>query len=181
MIVFGGPKLVPSLQLDAEMSEQKWWVYNFMCLVNIGRYVNDLFPPKQMLEFFRNSDMGSPEFDKYYTEYILNEDNAFVAFMDIMMGQYYGGNAFVLYDDNSPLIDNLVDSISKLIEFRYGLVPRIVHEEIDLFYLGNDDAMSPQGIEFFMADKERYTQLVTDPKELMGSSMIMEDISGGTI
>lgn len=181
MIVFGGPNLASMLMLDADMNEQKWWVYNFMCLTNIGRYVNDMFPPKQMLEFFRNADMGSSEFDTHYANYILSEENAFVAFMDVMMGQYYGGNAFVLYDDNSPLVENLVDSISKLIELRYGLVPKIVHDEMDLMFLDDDSGMSPQGYEVFMMDKERYTMLVTDPQELMKASAIMEDISGGTI
>ena len=181
MIVFGGPKLAPMLQIDAQMSEQKWWVYNFICLTNIGGYVNDMFPPKQMLEFFRNADMGSPEFDTHYANYIISEEKSFIAFMDIMMGQYYGGNSFVLYDDNSPLVENLVDSICKLIELRYGIVPRIIHEELDLFFLGDDTVMTPQGLQVFMVDKERYTQLVTDPTEIMQNSSIMEDISGGTI
>ena len=181
MIVFGGSNLIPFLVMDNSMSSPKWSKYNFMHIAQLGHQVSNMFPPRQMIEYFRGEAMESPEFDKNYAQYLIMENSAFISFMDIILGQYFYNNSFVLYDDRSPMIENLVDSISKLIQCRYGINVKNVHEEIDMQFLGDDEPMSQEGHHMFMQDKERYTVLTTNLKTLENQTYQAEEISGGYI
>lgn len=181
MIIFGGSNLIPFLVMDQNMSSPKWAKFNFMNMAQIGQIVGQMFPPRQMLEYFRMDGMETPEFDSNYAQYLIGDNQAFTAFMSIILGEYYYHNAFVLYDDSSPLIENLVDSISKVIQCRYGITPKCVHEEIDMYYLGDDEEMPDVGHQVFMQDKERYTILTTDINNLERQTYQMEEINGGYI
>lgn len=173
MIVFGGTNLVRFC-----CATKDYGLLNFMNLTNIGVRINELFPPPQFFEFSGNPD-DSQTFDNCYAQYMLEDKNAFNALMRIMMGEYVCGDVFILFDDCSPLTCNLVESMSKFIKFRYGSNVCIVHEEIDMEYLGEDiDETTQENRITFMNDKEKYTLLNANPDTLVKETFKQEAISG---
>lgn len=176
MIIFGGSNCIPFLIEDDQLIKPKFWKYNFMNRTMIGTIINGMFPPKQILDLYKNDMMYSVEFDKLYANYILTCDSAFVSFMNILMGQYYGENSFVLINDELESIINLTESIIKLIQVRYGLNCSIVNDPYDILYCEESD-MSDNGIKTFMIDKERFTKLTND-ESILQNAYILEEHNG---
>lgn len=177
MIIFGGNELIPYLILDNSMPEQKFFKCNFMNLCALGTSVNGIWPINTI---FQAAEVGSIEFDRSYYNYLINCNEAFVSFMLIIMGDYFNDGTFVLTDLNNELVYNMVDSIVKIIQIRYGLNCSIIQTEEDLNYISESE-MSEEGYRQFMIDKERYTYLTTDPKELMKELDKVDGINGKRI
>lgn len=176
MIIFGGSNCIQFLVDDDNLTTPRFWKYNFMNRVNLGTPINTLFPPKQITDLYRIDMMYSVEFDKLYMNYILSCDDAFISFMNILMGQYYGNNSFVLINDDE-LISNFVEALIKLILVRYGMNCSIVNDPSDIPYVVESE-MSPLGLQTFMMDKERFTYLTTDGDQLLRNNIEMEDYNG---
>ena len=174
MIIFGGSKLADFVYRSEKYKHCK---YNFMNIINIGVQVNELYPVSRFFEFC-GRDVDTRTFDNCYAEYIMNDSSAFNAMMRILLGEYFHGDAFVLFDDNSPLICNLVDSMTKFMRFRYGSNIAILGDPIDLEYINPDiDKTTPENRANFMQDKEKYTLLNVDPYTLVEETLEAERIS----
>jgi len=162
MIIFGDNNIVPYLLSDRE----RYFVLNFFNTTNLGDRLDKLWVPSIILQA---TALESREFDMLYANYILTEDGAFTAFMEIMMAMYYNdGDVFILTDLSSPPVVNMCESIIKLIQQRYGYNCYMANSVEDVFEIP-DSNMSEIGVQIFMQDKERYVYLTVDPKTLLSN------------
>ena len=158
MIVFGGNQFVPFLIEDDTLPTKKWSKLNFYNSTMIGKNIAGMIPPQQLMSVLINNVIDKETFDYEYCTYLINDQNAFVSFMDIMMSHYYNGNTFVLYDDENSWVVGLVEIIIQLLYQRYGIVCPIVNEPMDLYWVDEDFILTPEGNHMFDMDKERYTR-----------------------
>lgn len=159
MIVFGGNKFIPFLIEDSTYLAPKWYKLNFYNTYNIGYPINNMYPPIQLQEFYFNKSIDQSTFNYQFMKFILENDNAFISFLNILMAQYYHGDTFVLFDDDNEFIVNLVETIIELIYQRYGYTCSVVNEPYDIQWIDNDFKMSIEGNNNFNIDKERFTYL----------------------
>lgn len=97
--------------------------------------------------------------DKEYASWILGDYRAFMEFMKIIYPLYYlQSTTVVIIYQESPLIIDLTESLSKLIQQRYGIITNYVYEINDLMYI-EDSTPTVPGLSNFDKDKETYTGL----------------------
>lgn len=139
-------------------------IYNFTSLNEDFTQRLYLLPPNSL---GANSEY---DFDLKYANWIFNNDNNFIIFMNLVMDIYNNFNVFiVISEDDWSLV--LVESLMKLLQQRYGLSSLYVKTEEDILY--GDDCEFEVG--FGMAnldqDKERYATLVEYQNYLMNGGM----------
>ena len=128
MIVFGGNQMAPFLYDDDKLLEPKWFKYNLMNINMIGTDISCMWPTKEMLQLY---DLDSPDFDRAYADYLINNDRAFIGFMLPLTGHYYNHASFVLTDLDSPPVLSMIESVCKLIQYRYGMISK---EQYQYYY-----------------------------------------------
>lgn len=160
MIVFGGNNFVQMLYDDYITQSNKWYTLNYFNIIAIGKSINSMFPPKELVDFYLNNIIDKITFDQQFANYIYENNIAFMSLMDIMMGEYGHGNVFVLYDDTNDLIIGLVETIIALIRERYSKQCSIVNELYDLYWI-DESYMDEIGNANFEIDKNRYNILVS--------------------
>lgn len=156
----------------------KYFLLNFMSQYAMGEKITDLCPTEDMMNLYVSGE--EEQFEQQYIDYILTNEKAFIAFVEIMMGEYYGGNVVIFSDFSVSLIEECVCLICEVIRKRYGERPVIVKDLSDLLYY-DDSEMSPTGMQYFLQDKEFYVQKTTDANTIMKSIDAVEDMNGGMI
>lgn len=102
-------------------------------------------------------------FDINYASYIMNNDAVFVEFFQIIYNLYIGKNVYIMVDTGYDWAENVVESLLKLIQQRYGInaVEINVQEDYEFaLQYGNSEIDSRYGIMNLDMDKERFTLLV---------------------
>lgn len=129
-------------------------VYNFTSLSQKYPMLN-LLPPE---EFMRVSG-SAKDFDILYMQYIFNTDIAFNSLMSIVYDLYTGKDVYIAISDVSdPYIENLNESVIKLIQQRYGYNSYRVNQVEDFDFVNPDfGSFSLNGIYNLDQDKERYS------------------------
>lgn len=175
MIIFADSNIVPYLLLDRE----RYFILNFFNITGLGERIDALWPPN--LVFQAAPSIEDAAFDGFYVNYVLNNDEAFQAFMEITMASYYNNDeVFVLTDFDSPPVVAIIECVIKLIQARYGYTCYIANSVEDLNNIPESE-MSDSGVYNFMIDKERYTRLSIDPKELLENIEVIGNENDGCI
>ena len=72
------------------------------------------------------------EFDCWYANYLLNNDNSYRQLLDILREVYNGNIVYIMIDPQFELINELIESLNKFLIERYGLYPNIIRDINDL-------------------------------------------------
>ena len=152
MIVFGPVSVL--LQCNGMIN---FTVYGFTSLSDNIEKLN-LIPPHEIVT------ASEYEFDMIYANYIFGNDLVFNDFMKIINSLYYGDDVFIAISPmSSPFIENLNESLAKLIQQRYGYnVYRInCWDDIDsiMSSWNKQESFSINGLFNLDADKDRIAQI----------------------
>lgn len=124
-------------------------ILNISCLLEGFPRVN-ILPPFEM-------DRYSRDFDILYAQYLLNNENVFYEFMQIIMSIYYGFDTILLVD-RGELYECVNESLIKFIQQRYGLICNNINVLEDWLYV-EECEFSLQGLYNLDQDKERFTTI----------------------
>ena len=143
MLMYGNSKNIP---LDNCI------VYNLTSLIEYYPRLNLLVP----------SGIGyydGFEFDLAYMNYILGNNDVFAQFFSIIMNLYIGNDVYIITDDEN-WSENLVESLFKLIQQRYGYNGARIDSYDDYISLKNsknNGKFDPgYGLANLDSDKERF-------------------------
>lgn len=137
-------------------------------------YINltKLIPPNQ-LGLFTGRD-----FDLAYANYLMSNDFIFKEFFDIVWSLYSGKDVYIIISDDD-WSENLVESLLKLIQQRYGYNATKINCEEDYWFAFNSKNLSEfnpsYGILNLDIDKDRYTMIVESGRIKSGGPMFLED------
>ena len=102
------------------------------------------------------------EFDIAYANYIMSNDTLFCIFFQIIYNLYIGKDVFIIVS-TEDWSENLLESLLKLIQQRYGYNAVLINTEADYLYAANsmNFGFAPgYGIYNLDQDKERFTTLI---------------------
>ena len=137
---------------------------------NLSSYYNDapnldaLIPSSEFITpDVLTGDCSIPLFDIEYHNYILNNNNAFIQFMNIIIPAYTSPDVLVhIMIKQSPFRDVITESLLKLIQQRYGYNAYIINEIEDFVYADESD-MSIPGLFTLDQDLIRWRSMMPDP------------------
>ena len=102
------------------------------------------------------------EFDIAYANYIMSNDTLFCIFFQIVYNLYIGKDVFIIVS-TEDWSENLLESLLKLIQQRYGYNAVLINTEADYLYAAtsmNFGFAPGYGIFNLDQDKERFTTLI---------------------
>lgn len=102
------------------------------------------------------------EFDIAYANYIMSNDTLFCIFFQIIYNLYIGKDVFIIVS-TEDWSENLLESLLKLIQQRYGYNGVLINTEADYLYATtsmNFGFAPGYGIYNLDQDKERFTTLI---------------------
>ena len=102
------------------------------------------------------------EFDIAYANYIMSNDTLFCIFFQIIYNLYIGKDVFIIVS-TEDWSENLLESLLKLIQQRYGYNAVLINSEADYLYAAtsmNFGFAPGYGIYNLDQDKERFTTLI---------------------
>ena len=120
-----------------------------------------LIPPNNLGRF------TDRDFDIAYANYIISNDAVFMDFFRIIYELYIGNDVFIVASDED-WSENILESLLKLIQQRYGYNSVCVNSDADYIYARNyAEGEFAQGFGLYNLDqdKERFTCLVENYKE----------------
>jgi len=125
-------------------------IFNISNLIEQGIRLNCLIPPGLISE--------DKDFDMYYANFIMQNDNAFVELMNVMYNLYEGNLVYILID-YSDYKNLLTESLIKFIQQRYGYNAYIVNTLEDFDHVRASE-FSLSGVFNLDLDKKRFADLV---------------------
>lgn len=132
-------------------------------IYNINSYREDIarFPilPPIDRSMYKNSNR---DFDVWYAEWIFNNDNVFYIFFSIIMDLYNNIDVFLLIDTEADWSENIIESLLKLIQQRYGYNGILIEDFETYIYAQNNLVSSfdsSYGLYNLDSDKDRYIAL----------------------
>ena len=132
-------------------------IYNIASMTENFSQLPSLIPPNELGRFVDR------DFDTVYAEYIMNNDNVFVEFFQIIYQLYLGNDVFLVFDDSADWAENIIESLLKLIQQRYGCNAVYINDEEDYLYARNNavSKFAPgYGLYNLDTDKERFSYLI---------------------
>ena len=108
------------------------------------------------------------DFDIAYANYIMNNDIVFIELFKIIYNLYMGIDVFLVIDDDQNWAENILESLLKLIQQRYGYNAVYVNNEEDYIYARNNltgKFASGYGIYNLDHDKERFAYIIEKAKQ----------------
>lgn len=144
-------------------------VYNLTSMREGFERKSYLVPPNEIGRF------SGRDFDLAYANYLLNNDIIFKEFFDIVYLLYTGRDVYIIIDE-AEWSENLVESLMKLIQQRYGYNSIRINCPEDYFYASSivTDFNQYYGIHNFDIDKERYTYIIEKVRIANGGPVIYE-------
>jgi len=148
------------------MRDDLWKIYSFTSLAQDFPDTG-LIPPNNL------GAINEYDFDVKYMQFIMNDDFRFIKFMDIMYNIYNHKNLFLVinYEDWSI---NLVESLLKLIQQRYGINATMINEIDDINIMKDTDFDSYYGINNFDQDCNRYLEISERYRIMNGGTVYKE-------
>lgn len=125
--------------------------------------INSLVEGLNRLQLMPPNNLGASneyEFDYNYMMYIMSNDNVFIEFMKIMIPLYQNtSDVFLVIDDQELWCLEVTDSLTKLIQQRYGINGVLIESKED-YLEAVDDYFNPEfGIQNMDEDSQRYQEL----------------------
>lgn len=151
MIVFGTTELLMSLPPGSFNN-----IYNLCSPYDVGIRLHHLIPLTLNIE--------DPNFDFIYADYILNNNDAFMEMMNLVLNVYYGTDAYVLADEDNSYKYESFESLLKFLQQRYGLIIPYVRTKEDL-ESAEEIPLNIYGVMNLDIDKERYYESL--PEEVI--------------
>lgn len=141
-------------------------VYNLSSLREGYYTLRLLLPP---IEVGRGVDR---EFDTNYYQYILSNDYVFAEFFQIVYNLYTGVDVFLLVADTG-WSENILESLLKIIQQRYGYNAVQIESDEDYIYAYNnmDFSFTPYGLYNLDQDKDRFTRVIESYRQAHGGAL----------
>lgn len=135
-------------------------VFNLSSVSDMGVRLN-IMPPYLMNVF------DGRQFDMSYANFLLNNNNAFASYMQIIYNNYLGFNVFIIVGtDSMGGRQRITESFMKFIQQRYDIIPRYVQSFDDIPDYYEEDDIHVNGLFNLDADKEKYIYLTTSVQQL---------------
>lgn len=132
-------------------------VFNLSSLKEGYYKLSYLIPPNSIGVF------TGRDFDIAYANYILGNDTVFVQFFNIIINLYYGKDVYIITSPED-WSENLIESLLKLIQQRYGYNGAYIGSKEDYYALLNSNTRfefeKGFGLLNLDQDKERYAILI---------------------
>lgn len=131
-------------------------MYNLSSLKEGFNRLQLLIPPNEIGRF------TDREFDIAYANYIFNNDNVFCEFFQIIYNLYLGYDVFILASEED-WSENILESLLKLIQQRYGYNAARIDSDYDYIFARNNmsfDFAPGYGLYNLDQDKERFSYLI---------------------
>lgn len=113
----------------------------------------NLMPPNEL------GKLETREFDYNYMKWILDIDTNFIELMKIMLALYQNQDVYLVINDRDIWSLQIVDSLMKLIQQRYGINGILIESSEDVS-CARDEGFDPYfGIQNMDQDSERYQYL----------------------
>jgi hypothetical protein len=156
------PRLVEWITTKAVADDKQ--PFNVFSILDYGYRLDKLAPLNDFLEYLKEDETGdtnSIQFDQKYAQYILGNDEPFIAFMSIMSKVIDEEDTVVISNYNSPALMPIVDSLLKLIQQRYGINAFIVNtiEDLESIHLKYNEFGSYAHQLTYASDIERFGKL----------------------
>lgn len=106
------------------------------------------------------------EFDIAYADYIMNNDNIFCEFFQIIYNLYIGNDVFILASEED-WSENILESLLKLIQQRYGYNSVRIDSDDDYIFAANNMSFGfapGYGLYNLDQDKERFSYLMENAR-----------------
>lgn len=106
--------------------------------------------------------LDSRDFDIAYMNYIFNNNNVFIEFFQIIYNLYMGNDVYITIIDGIDWSENLIESLLKLIQQRYGYNAYRIEYYADYqeAIKHHSDFDPGYGLMNLDMDKQRYTMLL---------------------
>ncbi len=154
MLMYGNPQAT-NLNFSG-----KGVVYNLTSMKENFINLSLLLPPNSIGRF------TDRDFDIVYANYIMNNDMVFVEFFQIIYNLYIGNDVFIIADE-ADWSENILESLLKLIQQRYGYNAVMVNSDQDYIYAKNNlftDFAPGYGLYNLDIDKERFNNIIVTAK-----------------
>lgn len=157
MLMYGTSQNIPDIE--------NLRVFNLTGYTMDYQVLNLLVPGSQFVR------LDSKEFDMMYYEYIFNNDEAFLQFF-VIIQQLYTGKSVYIISNEEDWCENLVESLLKVIQQRYGYNAVYITCEDDFLQASNMlFDFEPFGLVNLDVDKYRYSYLVNQ-REIQTGNLI---------
>lgn len=118
------------------------------------------------------------DFDLAYADYIMSNDFIFKEFFDIVYSLYSGTDVYIIIS-NDDWSENLIESLLKLIQQRYGYNGGRINCIDDYYFMENsknyNDFDPRYGIANLDSDKERYTYIIESIRIKNGGPLVIPE------
>lgn len=155
--------------------------FNVFSILDYGYRLDKLAPLNDFLEYLKEDETGdtnSIQFDQKYAQYILGNDEAFIAFMSIMSKVIDEEDTIIISNYNSPALMPIIDSLLKLIQQRYGINAFIVNtvDDLESIHLKYNEFGSYQQQLLYSSDVERFAKLTKQNISGVSQKEVEEDM-----
>lgn len=101
------------------------------------------------------------DFDLKYVNWIFSDDQRFIQFMTPIQELFNGRDVFIVYDHimNRLWEDNMMESLLKLIQTRYGIIPCKIEDLEDYETANESDIRYGYGLMNFDQDAKRFIDI----------------------
>ena len=137
---------------------EKGYIFNLTTMREGYESLQILVPPNVL------GHLEGLEFDTAYMNYIMQYDRVFLYFFRIMYHMYAGKIVYLLVDDGN-WSENLIESLMKLIQQRYGVNGIMIQSEEDYMEAvlhGSCELATGYGLYNFDMDKMRFNRIVME-------------------
>lgn len=146
-------------------------VYNLTSMKEGYMRLSTLIPPNNL------GRLTGRDFDLAYADYIFNNDMVFIEFFHIIYSLYIGTDVYIIISETDDWSENLIESLLKLIQQRYGYNACKINSLDDYIYFYNLPNSSEFDIYFGIKnldmDKERYTYIMENIRIKNGGAPII--------
>lgn len=154
MLLFGSPKCIPTIKSFRD----DFKIVDFNCGI-IGYPSTGLLPVNIPVNQYTDQ-----EFDNAYASYLMNNDNVFIRFFNLIIELHMGNNIFLISNNTTAYI-NLPESLMKFIQQRYGFNGCVCEEPEDIFY-AKESSFTIEGLFNFDSDRARYLSILNSTGQL---------------
>lgn len=136
---------------------------NNLVIFNISS-LNEQFPRLYLIppmELGRNNDY---QFDMNYANWIMYNDPVFIQLMSIMSNVYNGFDVFITISEED-WSEDMIDSLMKFIQERYGVVGAHVTSIEDYYCISDVEFIEGMGLLNIQTDMERFGELTYRPSK----------------
>lgn len=172
MIIFTPNHGIKEALLFYRPDEYNFYEFNLSSPINYGYSLAPLIPDPEYIPYeVVSGSIDTPDFDVMYGNFIMNNRDQFLLFMSVVLPLYNDPQVCVIiYIEDSPIRNVVMESLMKLIQQRYGYSSYIINDPEDLVCIEDNMSFTPRGILAIQDDSTRallegYYGPITLPQE----------------